>query len=242
MAMSPNGILSIQQQPEEAPGFDYNSIQPSVAKFLKGQALRIRQYCAKSVIQIGKDLVAAKHYLSHGEFIRWVEYEVGIPARTAQVYMRAASWASSKSASVALLPPTALYVLSSPGLPKEFVDKVLRQVEAGERIHLQALRAQIKALREVAARQAENGVHNRSDEGPDSTPEEQQAPVTTAMLSNAVRILARALSATEFALVRNIITSKPVLQDPDLPRILESVFSSVERESDEPNSASVISV
>jgi hypothetical protein len=59
----------------------YFLVSPSVANFLRGQADRIRQYTRKSIIQIGKDLVAAKRYLSHGAFLRWVESEVGIPVR-----------------------------------------------------------------------------------------------------------------------------------------------------------------
>src|SRR5436305_1571476 len=78
--------------------FDYSSLPPSVARFLRGQADRIRQHCASSIIQIGKALLEAKHHLSHGAFLPWVECEVGIPARTAQVYMRSANWAAGKSA------------------------------------------------------------------------------------------------------------------------------------------------
>jgi hypothetical protein len=42
--------------------------------------------------------IAAKHYLSHGSFLRWVETEAGLPARTAQAYMQVAHWASGKNA------------------------------------------------------------------------------------------------------------------------------------------------
>ena len=127
--------------------FNYNLLEPSVAKFLIGQVSRIRQYATKSIIQIGKDLNGAKHYLSHGDFLRWVEVEVGIPARTAQAYMRVAAWASSKRAAVSLLAPTALYALSSPGVPPEFAEDVVRRVEAGERIQLTRLREQVKVFR-----------------------------------------------------------------------------------------------
>ncbi|HEV2956733.1 MAG TPA: DUF3102 domain-containing protein, partial [Xanthobacteraceae bacterium] len=116
--------------------FDYASLPISVAKFLKGQATRIRQYAGKSIIQIGKDLAAAKHYLSHGQFVRWAEKEVGIPARTAQGYMRAAQWAAGKSAAVAHLPPSLLYVLSASSTPEELVEDILRKAEVGEEIVL----------------------------------------------------------------------------------------------------------
>jgi hypothetical protein len=208
--------------------FDYCLLQPSVAKFLMGQAARIQGYSTKAIIQIGKDLARAKHYLSHGQFLRWVEDEVGLPARTAQAYMRVASWTSSKSATVALLPPTALYALSSPGLPAEFVESVVRKVEAGERLELPPLRAQIRALRENSAAHGYGTPAGGSDEQPDDPQATPSATPTTAMISSAVRILARALTEADFATVRQIITSKPVLNDPDLPSILAHAFESYE--------------
>jgi hypothetical protein len=216
----------ITQHPQDASEFDYGSLPPAVEKFLRGQASRIRQYINKSVIQIGKDLVGAKHYLSHGEFLRWVEDEVGIPARTAQSYMRVANWASSQSATVALLPPTALYALSSPGVPKEFVNGVLKKVEAGERIPLSSLRAKIRALRETTDPK-NDGAPGEEPDGPlDDVLDAHCVSETTAMISNAVQILARALPAGDFVQVRNIVTSKAVLDDPNLPRILEQAFES----------------
>src|SRR6478735_8849764 len=101
--------------------FDYNSVSSSVAKFLKGQADRIRRQCASSTIQIGRALLESKRHLSHGEFTKWVELEVGVPVRTAQAYMRVAAWAADKGASVARLSPSALYLLSASTTPAEFV-------------------------------------------------------------------------------------------------------------------------
>lgn len=221
----------------DTPDFDYGTLPPSVSKFLRGQAIRIRQYSAKSIIQIGKDLAGAKHYLSHGEFLRWVESEVGLPPRTAQAYMRVASWALSKSATVALLPPTALYALASSGVPTEFVEGVLRRVENGERIQLSSLRAQIKALRETTSQRdrpsAGGGVGDQSGD----VLHQHSAAESAALISNAVRILARALTANDFAQVREIITSKPVLDDPNLPRLLVRAFGSYESVDDRKESS-----
>ena len=210
----------------DTPEFDYSSLPPTVERFLRGQASRIRQYGTKSIIQIGKDLVGAKHYLSHGAFLRWVEDEVGIPARTAQSYMRVASWTSSKSAIVALLPPSVLYVLSSPGVPTEFVRDVLRRVEAGERIRTPSLRAEIRTFRETATQRNNSSLGKESDGQPDDVRDVHRAVTTTAMISDVVQILARALTASDFAQVRNIVTSKAVLDDPNLPRLLERAFES----------------
>jgi len=207
----------------EALKFDYGSLPPSVCKFLVGQAARIRQYSTKSIIQIGRDLLGAKHYLSHGEFLSWVESEVGFPRRTAQAYMRVASWASSKSATVALLPPTALYALSSSGVPQEFVEEVLRGVENGDQIDLRSLRAQVKALRSGPRC---NRVGPEMDDRSDGLLRIQtdSSEESAVLISNAVAILARALSACDFARVREMITSKLVLESPNLPRLIECAF------------------
>jgi hypothetical protein len=65
-------------------------------------AYRIRRGYSGAIVQIGKSLLQAKHYLSHRLFVRWVEDEVGLPARTAQAHMQAARWLQAKSATVAL--------------------------------------------------------------------------------------------------------------------------------------------
>jgi len=128
--------------------FDYASLPQSVARFLQGQADRIRRQCSSSIIQIGKALIEAKRHLSHGGFVQWVECEVGIPARTAQVYMRAASWASGKSATVAHLPPSALYLLSAPSAPEKFIEEILQRIDAGEHIAPSAMREQLKTFQQ----------------------------------------------------------------------------------------------
>ena len=96
---------------------------------------------------MGKGLIGAKHYLSHGAFLRWVESEVGIPARTAQAYMRVAQWVSGKSPTIKHLPPTILYLLSAPSTPQEFIVDILKRAEAGEQFVLPAIRSELKALR-----------------------------------------------------------------------------------------------
>jgi hypothetical protein len=149
---------------------------------------------------------------------------VGLSPRTAQAYMRVANWAFSKSATVALLPPTALYVLASSGVPAEFVEEVLRRVEDGESIQLPSLRAQVKALRETTSqpngRSADGEVGDQSGDALHV----RAAAGSAALILNAVRILARGLTASDFAHVREIITSQPVLGDPNLPRLIERAF------------------
>jgi hypothetical protein len=204
--------------------FDYASVPSSVAKFLKNQATRIRQYAGKTIIQIGKDLVAAKRYLSHGQFLIWVEREVGIPARTAQAYMQAAQWASDKHATVALLPPSLLYLLSSPSTPKEFAEDILKRAEAGERMTLTTVRAELRTLqskkREEAEEPAMDSPMTQDDcVGKLFTSESGENP-----LNEIAHILARTLSALELARVCEILTSDDLLDRPDLPMKIKVAF------------------
>jgi hypothetical protein len=209
----------------ERAAFDYSNFPSAAAEFLKRQVRRIRRQTAMSIISIGKDLIAAKHYLSHGLFVSWVEAEVGIPARTAQAYMQVAHWAERKNATVALLPPSVLYLLSSPSTPQAFATDVLSRIELGERIAPPVIRRELKRLRKDRIEQ-KAGVMDAAQ----STAqwELQNGPVDSEpakALSRAVTILARGLSAEDFAEVRRILTSEVVLEDPALAKDLAAAFA-----------------
>lgn len=202
--------------------FDYGEVEPAAARFLKGQADRIRRQCATSTIQIGRALIEAKRYLSHGAFLCWVEREVGMPARTAQAYMRVANWASSKSATVAQLSPSALYLLSTTGIPEDFVVSILSRVEAGEYLAPSVIRAELKAFRSTSANErAEQEMHAKATLSSDLIATECGARDAVAEL---VTILIEGLSAADFARVRDIVTSETVLADPQLGQNLHAAF------------------
>jgi hypothetical protein len=200
--------------------FDYGAMSPSVEKFLRGQAERILRQCASSIIQIGKALVEAKRHLSHGAFLRWVESEVGIPSRTAQAYMRAAQWAARKSATVAHLPPSAIYMLSARGVPEAFVVEVLERLEAGEQIGVAAIRKELKAF--VNGR---SGMH-----AADTTVQQLRDgylvddPMIGSPIAELAKLLTHKLSEPDFARVCQILTSDSVLSDPHLAEKLERAF------------------
>jgi hypothetical protein len=204
--------------------FDYASVPISVARFLKGQARRICQYAGKTIVQIGGDLVSAKHYLSHGQFLRWVESEVGIPPRTAQAYMQAAQWASDHRAAAAVLPPSLLYILSSPSTPREFAEAVERRVEAGEHISPTAVRAELKAMRTAGRTEGASECTISCPMPPNVTNQDDTMTRIDFALSEAVEILANSLSMTEFSRVSAILTSNEVLGQPDLPQKIRAAF------------------
>lgn len=223
--------------------FDYTSLPSSAAEFLRVQVGRIRRQAATSIINVGKDLIAAKRYLSHGLFVSWVEAEVGIPARTAQAYMQVAHWSVHKSATVALLPPSVLYLLSSPRTPQSFVADVLRRVELGERIALPVIRNDLKRLRDAGSEEnasdatATQAMTQRCERQGRSIAIESDAIESDAIgsdaiesdpamdLRRAVAILARGLSTKDFSQVRQIFTSDGVVRNRALGKTLATAFA-----------------
>jgi hypothetical protein len=118
------------------PPFDYSAMDVELAANLRKQAARIRKRIGKAtqdLIDIGRDLTAAKKQLvDHGEFIEWVETEVGISRRTAQAYMAVARLADDKGAAIALLPPTTVHRLAAKSAPAEVVSEVIAKAESGD--------------------------------------------------------------------------------------------------------------
>jgi Protein of unknown function (DUF3102) len=210
---------------DEASRFDYSSVSSSVAKFLMGQADRIRQQCVTSIIQIGKVLLEAKRHLSHGAFLQRVESEVRIPVRTAQAYMRVASWAWDKSATVAHLSPSALYLLSPPGTPESFSTEILRRAEAGEYVAPSLIREELKSWRSDEQQCRRNIRSPPQTETVDASVLEitVEANIVDDM-AELVSILMERLPAADFARVRDIITSDALLSDPLLRQNLERAF------------------
>jgi len=116
--------------------FDYSVVDADLASNLRRQANRIRTRISKAtqdLIDIGRDLFAAKkHLIDHGDFIKWVEAEVGIARRTAQAYMAIAKLADDKGAAIALLPPTTVHRLASKSAPPEVVSEVVAKAQSGD--------------------------------------------------------------------------------------------------------------
>jgi hypothetical protein len=204
--------------------FDYTTVPSSVMKFLKVQATRIRQYTGKTIVQIGKDLISAKRYLSHGQFLHWVESEVGIPARTAQAYMQAAQWASNHRASATLLPPSVLYILSSPTTPTGFAEEILRRVEAGEHLSSVAVRAELKSVRNSLRTDDTRAPNAEVMQSPAASDQSESDGGADHAISELVAILENALSSEDLSRVCAILTSNEVLEHPGLHSTIKEKF------------------
>ncbi|MGB3273695.1 MAG: hypothetical protein WBA66_12475 [Xanthobacteraceae bacterium] len=114
--------------------FSYSALSSDIADRLRRQAERIRERVARTaqdMIETGRDLAAVKSCTEHGTFTAWVEAECGITPRLAQMYMRAAEWASDKSEIVSLLQPTAILKLSAKSTPNDIQLDVIERVRSG---------------------------------------------------------------------------------------------------------------
>jgi hypothetical protein len=222
--------------------FDYGELDGKVANFLRGHADRLRRSIAKSLVQIGRDLLGAKHYLSHGAFVRWVESEVGIPARTAQGYMKIAQWAEGKSANVAHLPPSALYILSAQTTPTEIVDNVLTTVEAGGTVCTSEIRHQLRAFR-ASQRQAQTRPPAESayshptlvfnGDAPETVPWRELGGgnhydvIENDDLLEVAEILTRTLSPRDRERIHQIMTNRHLLSANDLAERIRAAFERI---------------
>jgi Protein of unknown function (DUF3102) len=217
---------------EEPSKFDYDAVSPSVAKFLRGQAERIRHSCSTSIVQSGKALIEAKRHLSHGEFVRWVGSEIGIPVRTAQAYMQVAQWVKGKSGTVANLPPSILYVLSGRNTPPDFTARLLERHEAGEEIDARLARAELKALRMAKCKPVSEYAQEVTDCSEQSISEMencQDGVERFSLIKRMITILLNHLSEEEFEEIRGIFLMESIIADGNLGFNIASAFSRVER-------------
>jgi hypothetical protein len=171
--------------------FDYSVIDADLASNLRRQATRIRTRIGKAtqdLIDIGRDLLAAKkHLIDHGDFIKWVEAEVGIARRTAQAYMAIAKLADDKGAAVALLPPTTVHRLASKSAPPEVVSEVVAKAQSGDVLPDRTVSEMIleaKFQRKNAARYEGNGLpHSKQSKIDTEVKEHSQNKIETARSS-----------------------------------------------------------
>jgi hypothetical protein len=200
-------------------GFRYSSLDPSIARFLKGQVQRINQTRSRSIINVGKDLLAAKHYLAHGAFVSWVEQEVGMPARTAQSYMQVAQWVSGKNAKVAHLPTSLLYILSAPSTPNSLILDILADVEAGKNVAVQSVREKLKSLRCAKPRHGTIEMGKNGDRPVGSTETvdgfDRVVDVKT-LVRELVSILLNGLSVADLGRIRTMLSDEAVRSNSEL--------------------------
>ncbi len=118
--------------------FDYGALPPADRDEMQVAVGRIRGKLStiqRDFLAIGEELLRVKERVPHGMFAPWVETELQMTPRAAQLYMRAAGLVQSIPApireTVSHLPATTLYKLAAPSTPKEVVAEVVQAAEDG---------------------------------------------------------------------------------------------------------------
>jgi hypothetical protein len=115
-------------------------IQLSLDVSLPERAQRIRDLVGVArtcIIEIGRELIAAKAQVGHGEWLPWLRDEFGWSEDTAHRYMRvgrAFQIPQRAEFDGLTIEATALYALSAPDVPQEARDEAVTRAEYGEHV------------------------------------------------------------------------------------------------------------
>lgn len=86
------------------------------------------------VVEIGRELIAVKEAIGHGNFTPWLNEQFGWTERTARNYMSVAEQFASKRKCVSGLPLATVYKLAAPSTPAPIREKLVERLEAGEEL------------------------------------------------------------------------------------------------------------
>ncbi len=113
--------------------FDYSGLPADTAAEARKVAARYHARTKEYLFETGQDLLHIKDQLEHGQFLAWVEQELGLKPRMAQNFMAAARTLTGKSATVAYLGTRAVFELAAASTPDPARQEILRRIEREER-------------------------------------------------------------------------------------------------------------
>ncbi len=119
--------------------FHYAALDADIVQQVQTAAQRIRllmQQTLEDVIALGRELLAVKATLPHGQFHVWLRAEFDWNQRSAQRFMAVAQRFGSKSDTVSIMriDLTAAYLLAAPTVPEQASAAALQRAHNGERI------------------------------------------------------------------------------------------------------------
>lgn len=132
--------------------FDYTALDADVAGQVQMAVQNIRllmQRTLEDAIAMGRELLAVKDVLPHGQFSVWLRVEFDWTERTAQRFMTVAQRFGSKTDTMSVLKIdlTAAYLLAAPSVPEEGIAAALQRAENGERITISVAREVLGSYR-----------------------------------------------------------------------------------------------
>jgi hypothetical protein len=113
--------------------YDYEQIAEEHRERVQYATVAIRDHMgrvADSIIEAGKELLAVKEILSHGQFGDWLDTEFSLSEAMAQRMMNAARVYGANPARVRDFSGSVIYELASPSTPEEVREEILTEAEA----------------------------------------------------------------------------------------------------------------
>ncbi|WP_169247993.1 DUF3102 domain-containing protein [Candidatus Competibacter phosphatis] len=131
-------------------GFDYEVLPVEIAVKSRAAAERIKlrlKRTVEDIIEIGRELMAIKAELPHGQFLPWIAAEFEMSRQTADnftsVYER---FGNGKLPIFSSFKPSILYALSAPSTPESVIDRAIEKAETGDKVTV----ADVKQWKEAA--------------------------------------------------------------------------------------------
>jgi hypothetical protein len=171
--------------------YDYALILPQHRAQVQAAALDIRSRLKRTVedvIAIGKQLIAVKELLPHGQFGEWLDQEFKMSDRSARNFMYAAEQFGGKTEIISVLDVTTVYLLAAPSTPETAraeVERLLIQGDAPKR-------AQVKAI--IAAHKPK-----QLTDGRDMEPDEPDAIDADYIVIQTAQVKPQSLTVGEWA-------------------------------------------
>jgi hypothetical protein len=131
------------EHPEKV-GFDYAEVDKATANDMRNAADRVRGSMRDSVVTVGRELLAIKKRIKHGQFSAWVRLECAIALRTAERAIQAAELVE-KNDKLSYLPADGLLALSS-GPAKPVAEQIIKRIDAGEKPTAAEIKREISAV------------------------------------------------------------------------------------------------
>jgi len=97
---------------------------------LETHAAKIISIGRRAIVEIGRELLAAREVAEHGTWGPFLE-RCGIEERTARNYMNVAERFGDKPEIISALPPTALYAMAAPSADPALVGEIVEEVRTG---------------------------------------------------------------------------------------------------------------
>lgn len=180
-AVTSTQFLGVEPPKAAATPFDYSTLTDEVAKEMRDYASRIQRLQRASVLDVGRELIAAKELVEHGWFRGWVETACQIHIRTAERLMRATLLAQ-KNDKLSYLPPDGILALASRSAPMGVVNEIIGGIAAGERPKAARIKRQIAQAKQAEKRARESPQKAELQEGQDCEHSQIEAATLIAML------------------------------------------------------------